>query len=112
MDYARKAIYSYDVDYIKTSNARQYFLKARALRTDADFKAKCTFSAAKCWQKEQELPDYLTIVYNQHDAAQQNYSKKMRHNPYFKELEPYKRTSFFKAAVNECSYLKDFLAGK
>ena len=112
MDYGRKAIYSYDADYIKTSNAQQYFLKARALSTDADFKARCTFSAAKCWQKEQELPDYLSIVYNQHDAAQQNYSKKMRHNPYFKELEPYKQTSFFKTAVGECSYLKDFLAGR
>ncbi|MEX8549221.1 MAG: hypothetical protein V5804_16595 [Mucilaginibacter sp.] len=112
MDYARKTIYSYDTDYIKTSNARQYFLKARALSTDADFKAKCTFSAAKCWQKEQELPDYLSIVYNQHDAAQQNYSKKMRRNPYFKQLEPYKQTSFFKTAVGECSYLKDFLAGR
>ncbi len=111
MDYARKTVYSYDTDYIRTSNAKQYFLKARALSNDADFKAQCTFMVARCWQKEQELPDYLTMDYNFYQEAQKNYSKQMRRNPYFKEFSQYRKTSFYKIAVDECSYLRDFLSG-
>lgn len=66
---------------------------------------------AKCQQKQQQMPSFI-YNYAAYDAAQKNYDKQMRHNPYFKELAQYKRTSFYKTAVGECSYLRDFLTGK
>ena len=111
MDFARKAVYPYDTDYIKTSNAEKYFLNALSISNKADFKAKCTFMAVKCRQKQQEMPSYVSN-YNAYDAAQKNYDNVMRHNPYFKDLQLYKQTAFYKTAVAECSYLRDFIAGK
>jgi tetratricopeptide (TPR) repeat protein len=101
-DYGRKSQYYYDADYIKSANAEKYYLKARQLSKNAEFKAKCTFMAAKCQQKQ--IP---------FDEADSNYDMLVRQNPYFRELrDGYKKTAFFKRAVNECSYLQDFLNGK
>ena len=110
-DFARKPIYTYDADYVQTSNAERYYLKARALSNNADFKAKCTFMAAKCQQKQQQMPDYLSD-YQAYEAAQKNYSRQMRQNTYFNELTQYKQTRFYKTAVQECSYLRDFITAK
>ncbi|MGI4805558.1 MAG: hypothetical protein ACRYFL_12355 [Janthinobacterium lividum] len=110
-DYARESVYPYDADYVKTSNAEKYYLKARSLSNNADFKAKCTFMAAKCQQKQQEIPSYMSN-YETYEAAQKKYGKQMRQNLYFKELQQYRQTAFYKMAVTECSYLKDFINGK
>lgn len=110
-DFGRQKIYTYDADYVKTTNAKQYYLKARALSNNAEFKARCTFMAAKCQQKQQQMPSFI-YNYAAYDAAQKNYGKQMHHNPYFKELAQYKRASFYKTAVGKCSYLRDFLTGK
>lgn len=111
MDFARKPIYSYDADYVQTSNAEKYYLRARNLSKDANFKAKCTFMAAKCQQKQQELPSF-EYSYEVYQKAQTNYRQQMRHNPYFKDLRAYRHTAFYKTAVADCSYLRDFIAGK
>ncbi|MDN5288624.1 MAG: hypothetical protein JWR38_4898 [Mucilaginibacter sp.] len=113
-DYGRSSLYYYDTDYIKTTNAEKYFLKARQLSTNAEFKAKCTFMAAKCKQKQIKLPsyidDYRSYNYTKFKGAEKDYDKAVRRNPYFAELEKgYSKTAYYKLAVNECSYLRDYL---
>jgi len=112
-DYGRKSIYYYDADYIKTTYAEKLFLQARQLSTNAEFKAKCTFMAAKCKQKQIKLPSYSDFPdynYTKLQDAEKLYDKAVRRNPYFTELQKsYGKTAYYKLAVNDCSYLRDFL---
>lgn len=106
-DYGRQSQYSYDNDYIKTRSAEQYYLKAYRLSTNAEFKAKCTYMAAKCRQKQITAPDGIGW------SGESNgpYDKAVRNNPYFAGLKNgYSKTAFYKLAVSECSYLRDYLA--
>ncbi|MFD1258349.1 hypothetical protein ACFQ3S_16205 [Mucilaginibacter terrae] len=107
-DFGRKQMYYYDGDYIKTSFAKQYYLKARELSTDPEFKAKCTFMAAKCEQKEHEAPSYMDN-YAAYEKREKAFLKAIKQNSHFKEMQEYKATRFYKRAVNECSYLSDFI---
>ena len=112
-DYGRKSLYYYDTDYIKTTNAEKLFLQARQLSSNAEFKAKCTFMAAKCRQKQIKLPSYSDFPdynYTKLQNAEKSYDKAVRRNPYFTELQKgYSKTAYYKLAVNDCSYLRDFL---
>lgn len=107
-DFGRADMYSYDADYIRTKNAEKYYLLARSLSSNEEFKAKCTFMAAKCRQKEFVRPNnYSSPNYYK---AESDYMLGLRGNDYFEELRTtYKKTAIFKKAVGECSYLKDFL---
>lgn len=107
-DFGRADKYSYDADYIRTKNAEKYYLLARSLSSNEEFKAKCTFMAAKCRQKEFVRPNnYGSPNY---DKAENDYMLGLRGNDYFEELRTtYKKTAIFKKAVGECSYLKDFM---
>jgi hypothetical protein len=107
-DFGRKQLYYYDSDYIKALKAKQYYLKARELSTDPEFKAKCTFMAAKCEQKEHESPSYMDD-YDTYDKREKRYAKQLKENSYFKEMQQYKTTAFYQKAVNECSYMSDFI---
>jgi hypothetical protein len=107
-DFGRPSLYYYDADYIKASLAEQYYLKARDLSTDRDFKAKCTFMAAKCEQKQYEAPTFLED-YDTYEKRQKNYLKQLTSSKYLTDFQEYNTTSFYKAAVNECSYLRDFI---
>jgi hypothetical protein len=104
-DFARKPLYYYDGDYVKALTAKQYYLKARDLSADLEFKAKCTFMAAKCEQKKHEEPPYT----DDYEAREKLYLSQLKENSYFKEMEQYKATAFYKKAVNECTYLADFI---
>lgn len=108
-DFGREPMYYYDGDYVKTSLAKQYYLKARDLSNDQEFKAMCTFMAAKCFQKEYVAPSFLDD-YETYEEREKAYNKQLRENSYFKEMEQYKSTGFYRKAVNECSYLSDFIA--
>jgi hypothetical protein len=110
-DFGRKSMYYYDADYVKTSFAKQYYLKARELSDDPEFKAKCTFMAAKCEQKNYEAPSY-TADYDSYEKSEKAYLKSLKHNNYFQEFQQYKNTAFYRKAADECSYLSDFIAGK
>jgi len=106
-DYGRASRYSYDDDYIKTKTAEQYYLKARALSNNPEFKAKCTFMAAKCAQKQIVAPD--DVGWSSRDPS--DYDKAVRNNAWFAELKmTYAKTAYYKLAVSECSYLRDYLA--
>jgi hypothetical protein len=106
----------YDKDYLRESKAEMCFLKARQLSKDPEFKARCTFMAAKCRQKKALIPESVESEYSHYKLGFEykgiagRYDKIVRNNPYFKDLKNhYSKTSFYKTAVNECSYLKDFL---
>jgi len=106
-DADRKRTEYYDGDFLNASNAEKYYLKARSLSKNAEFKARCTFMAAKCKQ-QQFIGDWKYRV-----GADGEYNRNVRNNPYFVNLrKDYARTAFYKTAVNECSYFRDFIAGK
>jgi hypothetical protein len=114
---AKAKVFYYNDDYLKEKGAEKYFLKARSLSNDNEFRAKCTFMAAKCKQKQMQFPDeypaYLTgkkYDLDESNSATKKYDRSLRQNPYFKTLQKdYSKTAFFKLAVSECSYLRDFL---
>jgi hypothetical protein len=107
-DYGRASKLNYDNDYMRATNAKRCFIKARSLSTDPEFKARCTFMAAKCAQKQVVYTsDYSSKNYNK---QVDDYDSKVRSNPYFAQLKQgYSKTAFYKTAVDECSYLRDFL---
>jgi hypothetical protein len=104
-DYGRASHYYYDTDYIKTQTAEAFYLQARASSTNAEFKARCTYMAAKCRQKQFAASSYMNNV------NEDKYNKQIRNNPYFADLKKnYPKTTFYKTAVHECSYFRDYLS--
>ena len=112
----------YDKDYLQIKTAESYFLKANQLSDNPEFKARCIFMAAKCKQKRiayPKFPDYtrndktFNSLYLQYDKEGKKYRRNLRRNPYFSELrDHYSKTAFYKLAINECSYFRDFIKGK
>ncbi len=110
--------YYYDKDYLHEHTAESLFLKAEKLSRNNEFKAKCIFMAAKCRQKKIKIPedaenqfvDYkLGADYHPNNEGKL-YNRAIRQNPYFKVLKnQYAITKFYKTAINECSYFRDFL---
>ncbi|MCZ4242774.1 hypothetical protein [Pedobacter punctiformis] len=114
-DNYNKPKYGYDIDYKKAQTAKNWYLKARALSTDPNFKAKCTFMLAKCAQKQiiMNANPMSFAYYNTNDVKYKDFIRANYNNPYFKELKlKYAKTPFYETAVGECSYLGDFIAGK
>ncbi|WP_231425827.1 hypothetical protein [Pedobacter sp. Leaf250] len=112
-DNSSPAKYGYDVDYKKAQTAKAWYLKARTLSTDPDFKAKCTFMLAKCAQKQIILNSQLNSFsyWDKDDLKYKNFIKANYNNPYFKELKlSYSKTPFYQIAAGECSYLGDFIS--
>ncbi len=111
--------YYYDKDYLHEHTAETLFLKAEKLSRSNEFKAKCIFMAAKCRQKKIKIPEDAETkfaVYKLGAEYHPNiegklYNRAIRQNPYFKILKnQYAKTKFYKTAINECSYFRDFLA--
>jgi hypothetical protein len=113
-DNSNPAKYVYDRDYKKAQTAKAWYLKARALSTNADFKAKCTFMLAKCLQKQIIMnANPLSFYYDKTDIKWKNFIKANYNNPYLKELRlNYNKTPFYAIAAGECSYLGDFIRPK
>ncbi|GAB1463584.1 hypothetical protein [Pedobacter sp.] len=107
-----KPSFFYDGDYKLAKKAKQWYLKARSLSKDTEFRAKCTFMLAKCEQKEKVNGVLSVNSWWDNDAQNQLY-RLNRSNPYFKELQrSYANTKYYRRAVEDCSYLSDFLAIK
>lgn len=107
-----KPSFVYDGDYKLAKKAKQWYLKARSLSKDAEFRAKCTFMLAKCDQKEKVNGLLSVNTWWDRDAQNQLYGLN-RSNPYFKELQQgYAKTKYYQRAVEECSYLSDFITIK
>ena len=114
-DNSAPAKYVYDGDYKKAQTAKAWYLKARSLSTNADFKAKCTFMLAKCLQKQiiMNAHPLSFAYYDKTDVKWKNFIKANYNNPYFIELRlNYNKTPFYQVAAGECSYLSDFIKPK
>jgi hypothetical protein len=110
-DFGREKINYYDDDYIRTSNAEKYFLKAAQLSKTREFRARCIFMAAKCRQKQMVKPNW-TMMDNYY-SLEKEYKGRLRNNFYFEELKKnYNKTEFYKKALHECSYLRDYIRVK
>lgn len=96
----------YRQDYYSVATARKYYLQAAANSTDAELKARCTFMAAKCWQKSCPWPKTAKSYYDIDDKAYYQNSLK---NPDFQALLEYRKTKFFSTATSTCSYLQDYV---
>ncbi|MCO4293613.1 hypothetical protein NF867_12125 [Solitalea sp. MAHUQ-68] len=101
-------------DYFDNYAAEQYYMKAQKLTTDQNLKAKCSFMAAKCLSSRVKYP---AVVYTEenwqekNDQAATKYYEMLINNKYFIDLKKnYSTTSFYAKAVNECSYLRDFVS--
>ncbi len=112
--YRTKGFY-YDNGYLRERKAEACFLKARQLSSNPEFKARCTFMAAKCRQKQVPYADYYgnDRTQNEFDLREKRgdlYDKKVHDNFYFKDLRKnFSKTHFYKTAIDECSYFRDFL---
>lgn len=107
--------YTYDADFKIAETAKRWYLKARALSTDPNFKAKCTFMLAKCEQKKVIVDSQINAFtqWDINDVEYQKFSAAYYGNTYFKEMQSkYSKTPFYKVAAGDCSYLSDFIARK
>jgi hypothetical protein len=87
---APKRFYYYK-DFIEVRTAEKLYLKASNLSTDKEFKARCTYMAAKCLHQRDNSRD----------------------EPYFGSLKKnYSKTNFYMIALHECSYLRDYIRTK
>ena len=83
---------------------------ARRFSKTEEFKAKCTFMAAKCRQKQAVEPLYGAPNFEEMTKA---FQQQLRGNDLFTDLKTnYRKTAFYKRAIGECSYLKDFIVEK
>jgi hypothetical protein len=109
-DFGREKENYFDDDYVKALNAEKYFIKAAQLSKTNEFKARCLFMAAKCRQKQAVRPSWGAQNFSELNA---NYMDQIKSSPYFEELKKhYSKTVFYKKAVSECSYLKDYIRVK
>ncbi len=92
-------------NYYDASLAEKYYMQAFSNSNDAEFKARCIFMAAKCWQKNCPAPKGVNY-YSYDDKLY--YSNALK-NPYFKQLKQYNKTKFYANAVSTCGYLKDYV---
>jgi len=114
-DIHKKAKYSYDLDYKLAQTAKMWYLQARTLSKDANFKAKCTFMLAKCEQKKIINLNYDKIAWYQgdYDLSYKRFLALNYTNPYFRQMKlKYSHTAFYKIAATECSYFREFIGSE
>lgn len=91
-----------DKSYASSALALKYYLKARENSTCLEFKAKCTFMAAKC-----ELNSYF--IKTQGGKRGEDFIA----GKYFKTLKnTYINTNYYKEIIKECSYFNTFIKKK
>ncbi|MBS1585075.1 MAG: hypothetical protein JSS82_05960 [Bacteroidetes bacterium] len=92
----RSKLPDYYRQYYDPTEAEKYFLVAIKNAKDPEQKAKCTYMAAKCWQKR--CPGDSLYVANSWK------------NPYFRQLkDQYGKTNFYKIAFNTCTYFSSYV---
>lgn len=105
----RQALPPIQQEYYNARLAEKYYMVAFNNSTDPEFKARCVFLAAKCWQKNcQDLNGGQRDFYSPQENK--DYYENSLSSPYFKQLKDgYAQTKFYGTAVNTCSYLRDYL---
>ena len=98
-------------EYYGVFKSEELYLKAAALSSNQNFRAKCIWMAAKCAQKQNVVPTYaLFSDYDEFEDAWETYTQTIRSNKYFDRFKAqYQSTPFYKEMINSCVYLKDYL---
>lgn len=95
------SIYAYEHDLLPEESsdlALKYYLLALQHSTDAEFRAKCTFMAAKCEQNT-----FFTHM-------PENYKGDFKAGIYFASLKKeYSQTRYYQDVIRECGYFKTYL---
>lgn len=98
------SIYLYEHGILPEENndlALKYYLLALRSSTDKEFKAKCTFMAAKCEQNA----FFMTKT--------ENYVGDFKAGIYFASLKKdYSSTNYYKEVIRECGYFKTYLGSR
>lgn len=105
---------SWQKEYFGVFKAEQFYLKAKDLSKDENFRARCIWMAAKCSQKQLVVPGYEAFSdYDLYEKASEQYAKDIRKNKYYTVfVKEYSKTNFYKEAFNSCVYLKDYIKAK
>ncbi len=95
---ARKSAWA--KEYYGVNRAEENYKRAYSLSTDPEFRARCLFMAAKCYQKRFDL-----------DGIDESEIDKFKEtNSYFPQLvKNYNTTRFYKHIYTTCSYFSDFV---
>jgi len=102
----RNKLPDYYRQYYDPTEAEKYFLVAVKNAKDPEQKAKCTYMAAKCWQKRCPVPPGEHYYFGNDSLYVSNSWK----NPYFRQLkDQYGNTSFYKIAFNTCTYFSSYV---
>ena len=89
----------YAPDVFNCALALQNYLKAREASSDKEFKAKCTYMAAKC---ERNMSTQALLKY---EEGQTSFNDGVDFGKYFMELKAnYSNTAYEKEVIRECSY--------
>ena len=92
------AYVNFKPDRMDCSLALKYYLLARDASSDPEFKAKCTFMAAKC---EHNNSDQVYV------NSEGNFNADVDFGKYFQEIKAhYQNTQYEKELINECSYFR------
>jgi hypothetical protein len=104
---ARDKLPAFYKEYYDPAEAERYFLIAAQYDKDPEQRAKCTYMAAKCWQKRCPPPKNEYYYYGGDDSSYVAYSWQ---NPYFGKLKnEYAKTNFYKIAFNTCTYFSSYV---
>jgi hypothetical protein len=102
MNRVNDSFYYYDITSIpgnKGDIALNYYLLALKNSTDKEFRAKCTFMAAKC--------ELNTYYYSRPETAPEDF----RSGIYFASLQKdFSDTKYYKEVIKECGYFRTYLA--
>ena len=95
------SIYTYDHKTVPEENsgmALKYYLMALQASTDIEFRAKCTFMAAKCEQN-----DFFMTV-------KKDYNGDFKSGIYFISLKKdFSGTTYYSEIIKECGYFRTYL---
>ncbi len=104
---ARKKLPDWRRFYYSCLKAQKYYIIAMNNTSDVEMKARCLFMAAKCLQKNCDLPEGKNR-YEMNTAKA--YYLNTFNNTYLEQFQKqYSRTKFYKEVYSSCSYFRDYV---
>jgi hypothetical protein len=95
--------YTKEEPYQDCSRALSYYKRALDLATDAEFKAKCCYMAAKC-ETNSYIRDNWSKIYSEVDFPI------YKGGDYFYQLKTnYSQTAYYQEVIKECWYFRKYL---
>jgi len=104
---SRKKLPDWKRFYYTAIKAQKYYIIAMNNTSDVEMKARCLFMAAKCLQKNCDLPEGKNRYEINTDKA---YYLNTFNNTYLEQFQKqYSRTKFYREVYTSCSYFRDYV---